>query len=101
MALMPDYAGEIEFHAPDFTRPEFRMLRHQLVPSLTESEEVEWVHVDRSARRVVARVTMSSASSSRAAAKAGALARTLQSRLRKVRAARLRLRVELSRDEDA
>ncbi|MHA7985389.1 hypothetical protein ACX9R5_06240 [Rathayibacter sp. CAU 1779] len=98
---MPDYAAAIEFSATDFSRPEFRMLRRQLVPLLQASDGVTSVHTDRAAHVIGAMVVVAAPSSSTAAAKAGSLARALLPRLRKVRTARIRLRVELERDERA
>lgn len=98
---MPDYAVEIEFAAPEFPAPEFRMLRRQLVPLLQDSEGVTHVHADRSTRVVTAAIEVSAPSSSTAVAKAGATARALQARLHKVRAAKIALRVEVVADERA
>ncbi|NNC11971.1 hypothetical protein HII28_08765 [Planctomonas sp. JC2975] len=98
---MPDYAAAIEFSATDFPGPEFRMLRRQLVPLLQASEGVTGVRTDRASHVIGAVVVVAAPSSSTAVARAGALARGLLPRLRKVRTARIRLRVELKRDERA
>ena len=95
---MPEYAAEIEFHAPDFAGAEFRMLRRQLVPLLEGSGGVTTVHADRTSRCIRAGIIVTAPSSSTAKARAGALAKALQAQTRKVRGGLIALRVELVRD---
>ncbi len=99
MVVMPDYSAEMEFSAPDFAAPEFRMLRRQLLPLLAASPGVRGTRVDRSGRRITADVLVSAPSSSTARARAGSLARGLVARLARVRTGRVSVRVELNRRE--
>jgi len=101
MAFVPDYAAEIEYIAEGFGLSEFRMLRRQLVPLLTDSKGVSGVRTDRSGRSVTAVLVVNAPSSSTAMARAASTARALLPRLRAVRTGSLSLRIRLERDERA